>query len=352
MHFRLELMVSGIFLQGGPAGLLEISLLNPRPTTIRVSRCEPFGIPAADGRSVATAHCEIDPNPRVVAAFSELAAGRLPAGIDDQFASHWKRYQNDDGTLQHGAIIPTVGLPEYFVSFVEQVKRDLFNAIRRTCGVLRWRHALDGPHSPFQDRGPGAEWSVDGISWTPLPTGTGLRLHAVPSVYPTEDVQVDLQSLLRTGADEPVAHHLLREAWDNCYTNRRSALIVGVAALEVGVKTLLASCVPDAEWLVTNLPTPPVKRILTEYLPKLDTARQIGGVVRIPDATLTLLDKAISLRNKVAHATGEDVDVERLDGMLGGIQDALWLFDYYSGSEWALDHLSEQCRTELGLHVD
>src|SRR5205823_10386536 len=45
----------------------------------------------------------------------------------------------------------------------------------------------------------------------------------------------------------------------------RSALVIGGAAVEVATKECVSALAPDADWLVLELQTPPVPRMLREY---------------------------------------------------------------------------------------
>jgi hypothetical protein len=82
-----------------------------------------------------------------------------------------------------------------------------------------------------------------------------------------------VEAAYATGAEEPVAHELLREAEDNTGSNPRSALVLATAALEVGVKAYVAALIPDTRWLAFNAPSPPVALLLNRYLPTLKSRR-------------------------------------------------------------------------------
>jgi hypothetical protein len=60
--------------------------------------------------------------------------------------------------------------------------------------------------------------------------------------------------MVEAGDREPVALQLFREAWELKRSNPRSALAIGIAAAEIGVKDLIASLIPNALWLVTPSP--------------------------------------------------------------------------------------------------
>jgi hypothetical protein len=185
-----------------------------------------------------------------------------------------------------------------------------------------------------------------------LPGDTRIKVTRVADVYATEAVATEIQTMLDAGLDEPIAHQLFLEAWDNRPTNRRSSLVIGVAALEVGIKEFLCKLLPAGEWFFLEAPSPPVKRILTEYLPKLATPLRLGGkVVAPPTRILKLVERAISTRNRTAHATGETIPPEALDEMLLAIKDVLWMLDYYGGARWALSHLTSSTRDELEISL-
>jgi hypothetical protein len=150
------------------------------------------------------------------------------------------------------------------------------------------------------------------------------------------------------GVREPFAHRLFREAWAERLSSPRSALIAGVAALEIGIKETIADLVPDAEWLVLNLPSPDVVQILRDGLSKLPTRLKIGEtVVAPPKDILDEIKKATKMRNQLAHAGQGKVHRETVHDMLCTIRDVLSLLDYYRGHEWALCHISDATLQKL-----
>jgi hypothetical protein len=158
-----------------------------------------------------------------------------------------------------------------------------------------------------------------------------------------------LANLLESGEEEPLCHELFREAWGLRSSAPRSALLIGVSALEIGFKELVAKLVPDCEWLVENAPSPPVVRMLEEYLPKLPTRLKIKDKTLSPPKTiLDELRKVIQARNKVTHTGGGDsMRGSRLKEALLAIEDVLWQLDYYSGHDWALKHMRSVTRQAL-----
>jgi hypothetical protein len=173
-----------------------------------------------------------------------------------------------------------------------------------------------------------------------------------PPTQLTDSLQVELQSFINADDAEPLAHRLLHEAWEHRVRSPRSALVIGVAAAEVGFKQFVAEQESKAAWLVEEMPSPPLERMLRKYLPILLSDREEFPIREIPKQTVTVIKKAIESRNVVAHkpATAsaryqeiEDwLDKNELSNALLAISDLLFLLDYYRGHEWALDHVRDE----------
>lgn len=223
-------------------------------------------------------------------------------------------------------------------SFSEMVDKELFDASVQVFGLLRWRNANPGSYRRFVDNG--AEWSPDGEQWFRLPARVSPRGSISRGLLLTKESEEEVSKLAAAGLSEPLAHELLREA-HSASRDPRTALISGVAALEIGVKACVAALVPLAQWLVENVPSPPVERLLADYLPTLPAKNTINERVLPPPAThLTVIKKAVFTRNKVVHSGKAEVTWETSTEALRVIADVLWLLDYYAGNTWALANAS------------
>jgi len=352
LSLRLRLRLADIELQDNPDGILTLTVVGPRRISVVIERPELHDLETHVG-AIATARTQLEPSDGVARGFAALADFRLPEGVPPSSLLNWRRFQDAAGRLKPAMVYPQSGLPQAMTSFIEQIRKELVHAIRRSCLVLRWRYSLWGPHDPLRPIGAGPEWSLDGSTWHPLPANPEPRSQEVPQLSPTVSVTSEVQAMLDTGQDEPLAHQVFREAWDNRFANRRSALVIAVAALEVGIKTFISQLAPSAQWLITNIPSPPIRRLLAEYLPSLETPATIEGkVLAPPKSVLDLIDKALVTRTRVAHATGEDVSHDTLEEMLIAIKDVLWMLDFYGGATWAMSHVSPVARTGLGLPHD
>lgn len=85
------------------------------------------------------------------------------------------------------------------------------------------------------------------------------------------------------------------------HANPRSAIVIGVSAVEVGAKECIATLDPLAKWLVREVPTPPVERMFREYVPTLPATNRLMSEVRFPVRLLEDLKKVVGWRNQVAH---------------------------------------------------
>jgi hypothetical protein len=164
------------------------------------------------------------------------------------------------------AALGSLSSPE--LSTLDDILMDLRTLLRSTIDLFRWRHGLaDGPINVAQN----AFYSGDGSGWLKVSLARSIHLgvgmafkKSLKDVPPEEIVR-----MVESGDQEPVAHQLFREAWELRSSNPRSAIAIGIAAAEIGVKDLIASVVPNAHWLVKETPSPPVVKILREYLPML-----------------------------------------------------------------------------------
>ena len=99
--------------------------------------------------------------------------------------------------------------------------------------------------------------------------------------------------------------------------------------------------VPQAQWLVDEVQTPSLSKMLSKFLPTLPVkARFVGKSIRPPKALLHQLENAVKRRNKLVHAGVPPPRWDELDEMLKAINDFLWICDVYQGQVWAAKNVS------------
>ncbi|MFO1423581.1 MAG: hypothetical protein U1F70_07995 [Candidatus Competibacteraceae bacterium] len=238
------------------------------------------------------------------------------------------------------------GGPENYEQFVMQLHQELFDAAA-ILSLARWRVDAHGTHQPILELCKGF-FSRDAKTFFPLPLPGRCFREFHRELCVSDEQKAEIIAYYEQGVREPFAHRLFREAWAERLSSPRSALIAGVAALEIGVKEAIADLVPDAEWLVLNLPSPDVVKILREGLGHFPTRLKLGGqVVAPPKEMLDEINKAVGMRNRLAHAGQGKVRRETVHDLLCTIRDVLCLLDYYRGYQWALCHMSDATLQKL-----
>jgi hypothetical protein len=290
--------------------------------------------------------------------FENLAAGRHPHGSRPQ------------ETIGRGTVAtsgrPVVRLagmslmPEAFREFVEALGDDVSRAATRALALLRWRtgelgEPLKGPDNRF-------EWNLGDGRWHPLPSDTYLQLDAYSYPELTRSARDDIARLFDQGIEEPFPYELIREAWAQRDANPRAALITAITALEIAVKQFIARRVPAADWLVENVPTPDVIKLMREYLPTLDppaAARPCAERFQeLPEQLWRLLLRRRNQRNDVIHKPAAYEATERPDlppitperaaSAVLAVREVLYRLDMAEGHAWAVAYLGSSTRPAPG----
>ncbi len=223
----------------------------------------------------------------------------------------------------------------------------------RASGVLRWRRGLTGPPNPIATIKRPLEWSDDGQNWQMVPGAFRLKAEMdIPHQRMSEGIRSSIIDLVHADAREPLGHELFQEAWKQRMELPRSSLMIGLAAAEVGFKMFVADLVPHAEWLAMHAPSPPLERMLAEYLPLLPVRQHIKDCpIFVPKEIFDTLKKGVNLRNKTAHA-GEKVKADTLTEILLAVRDLLYLLDLYAGQAWALEAISHGTQLLIKAEVE
>lgn len=245
-------------------------------------------------------------------------------------------------------LIQPTGLPRLIVELGHTVGPPLYAASREVVTLLRWRFDLYGASRAIAAT-EGLSWSDDdGVTWDTLPafgTVSG-SVRGIPRLK--GEVLAAVEELARAGASEPLAQSLIREARELMRTPG-TALVVGMMALEVGVKQLIADLVPDAAWFVEDIPSPPVVKLVRgiDHLPvKLGSATDPP---RVPKSIIREIQKGTEARNQVVHRGDVGLRLEEISSVLEAVKDVLHLCDFYGGASWALEHVRSDTLAELKL---
>jgi len=254
------------------------------------------------------------------------------------------------------------GLSAYPTNYRECVLRIHQHMDRAATGlfnVIRWRFKIDGgPLSLSSEwvrmrwhRGPPTDMPYDkhGFLNRQIPAGLiTLERPEMKEVYLNQKSAETIEEMFRIGTAQPLYHDLFREAWQNKTDNPRSSLVMAMAAAETALKTTAVDLYDNlgTEWIFENLPSPPLDRMLRDYVQLLPVRRKINDKVRRPPkSAITLIRDGVEFRNKIVHGRCKEIEPEKLDKILRAVRDVLYLLDYYRGNDWAL----EQC---TGKFVD
>jgi len=121
-----------------------------------------------------------------------------------------------------------------------------------------------------------------------------------------------------------------------------------VAAAELAFKQYVAAVAPEAQWLVENVQSPPLVKMLDKYLPTLKARNEIRETKpKIPKALTKSLEALITSRNHIVHRRPERLPHRELRKRLLAVRDLLYLLDFYKGERWAWRNLNLETQTAL-----
>jgi hypothetical protein len=203
--------------------------------------------------------------------------------------------------------------PQDFQDFIRQTHQTLLEALRKIISVLRWRLNKDGFYNPLSAHPLGMKWSFDGSFWYPIPPGeSGIELLDL-NLAINGCIKSEIVCLCNKLEGEPVYHELFREAWSERILSPRSSLIMGVCAAEIAIKQCISHFNPSSEWLLDNLPSPPIHKMFSKYLPELTKENRIdNNFYKPPTKILKTLQSSVESRNKIAHIGKEPLSKQEL----------------------------------------
>ena len=330
VYLRHTFTVSKLFITDGA----EFTTVQPRPLRLCVRNFTEAELSGGYSRHVGGAvdvywHADAPPK-----AYEELV--KYSRGDLDRVLGDGTRVRPSEGELA-GSL----------QEFGRQAMSGVSDAVQRVVCALRWRLGIGGPHDPLSVRMP--EWSEDDVSWKPFPMFFNtVRILESESAPLLSKRAVELAEVAG-GLEEPVYHSLFREAWSQRMVNRRSALVIGLAAAEIGVKTTLVDLAPTAEWLILNVPSPPLEQLLRTALP--EALKAAGHPVRFDlgagaGSVLTTLRNGVTQRNACVHRPGPAPDFDKVDRFLLAVRDVLNMCDVYAGHDWAEQRIREETLRE------
>ena len=253
---------------------------------------------------------------------------------------------DESGRIADGFPVPFDLYPPALQTLCDDVFRELNDGLVRFLKLLRWQQEIDAPHRVF-DFQPSLYWRVEdgggkfwGVGQKRKP---GATTRSPAGIMWSDEDQQEFSGLWAQEVEEPLAHELLREA-KAALRSPRSALLMAATALETGVKTHLSWLVPDASWLLSEMPSPPVHKMLRYYVPELHDKRGTGlaNWSKLKPLFKDAQDLA-DYRNDLTHVGKMPGAVmEALPRLINSVSDLLYILDVLEGHAWA-----KEC---VGLH--
>jgi len=280
---------------------------------------------------------------------------RIIAKVADNVSLPYKRNGEiliaEDGSYIQGFHPRRHLCPPEIVSLLEEAESNLANDANRFISMLRWRQCCDSPGEVVQSQS--LFWRVgDGdYPLAPLEGGTATEgiFKGMFGIHWSETHSNDLQELWKINEiSEPLGHTLLREAATLSTESPRSSILILYTALETAVKIHIGKIVPNASWLMTEVPSPPIFKILRHFIPNVhrNLGNEIDFWVKL-QPLLTQVQTLTELRNKVAHTGKIPEGAGSIQEKIEVVSDFLYILDVLDGHEWAKSLVSSQLRKEL-----
>lgn len=232
---------------------------------------------------------------------------------------------------------------------IDDVRSELGRCIHCTIENIKWTRGIIWMHDRVRF-GSGLKWSLDGEVWKQVPNEIHFDIwHGLAERRQMKEEEIALiKDNVEAGIVEPLGHTILSEAYSQRTNSPRSSLVMGIAAAEIGWKQFVATMLPQTKWLVENVPSPPIEKMLKDLLPLIPVRLKVQGKkVEIPERVVGLLKKGVNLRNKTIHAGDQALSRIALEEILLAVRDLLYLLDLYSGLSWALKNISTETQNNL-----
>lgn len=253
-----------------------------------------------------------------------------------------------DRNLIDGYMLPIERFPMSVQVIHDKAFEQLQNIAWRILTLLRWNQNCDADTEPFS--GAYMYWRTNQDLWHAV----GFRRQISKGKSPAglswnpSDIE-EFFILYNTDAEEPLSHHLLREAVVLSNSSPRSALLILAAALEVGVKQHISSVAPQTRWLLMKTASPPVFRLYRDAIPDIHV--QLGNDLSFWPKLKPLLKICQNIfddRNELAHAGSFRPTADSIVAYIDAASDLLYILDVLNGYEWAKTQVSAPIRKLLG----
>jgi hypothetical protein len=350
--FRLEVWLQGMIFNPARAEGLSFAIKGDPELRLSVRPRDPNNDPFGSQRGIA---CKVQGSFPATQSEKDFVVALLQRRfkpykgmpIKLPYVKHGQEQINADGAMREGFGLPFEAYPPRLQKICDNAKQVLLSAATRFLKLLIWHLQIDAPPNFIQTSA--LYWGIKEGNYYIV----GLKRQEISANSPVgitwdEGDRLTLQALWDTGAQEPLAHELLREAKMLSGSSPRSALLTVATALETGVKTYIAQTAPQTKGLIDKLPSPPIDQLFRNYLPILHAS--LGQDVPYWGKLKRLFKSCEELfkdRNNLTHARSAAVEPKQLATYIDTASDLLYLLDVLEGHCWAKGYV-RLARQELG----
>lgn len=277
---------------------------------------------------------------------------RVAEGVSLPFKPKDKVLIEKDGSCIEGFSPNRHLCPKDIKNLLDQVETDLTTQVDRLLKLIRWRQNCDDPGDILTS--PSLYWRADEGNYPLAPLGGSppwqITLDFKFGIHWSVRHSTELQALwIEKNFSEPLGHTLLREAVVLAIKSPRSSILIMTAALETAIKMHISGIVPETKWLMQEMPSPPMFKVLRDYIPIIH--RSCGKDLVFWEnvkPSITKVQKLIEVRNTVAHTGIIPEGVGPIENYIELVSDFLYLLDVLDGHEWAKSLVSSELRKKLG----
>lgn len=256
---------------------------------------------------------------------------------------------DENGYCQKGFTLKRFMCPDDIQELINSAETELYNKMNDLLGLIVWSQGIH-VNASF-DKGTLFWGENDKDKFFLVPMNLNQQEF---SVFLSEDITWEEQDrkVLSESWEKnlriPLSHILAREATVLIEYHPRSAILMLVSALETGIKTHISKLSPDTEWLLENLPSPPIDKIFKNYIPLLYA--KCGRAIEFQQELKSLtkqIKEIIEVRNKIAHTGKLPENIGNIYQMLQSVFDILYLLDLLDGNQWAKELVSSELMQRL-----
>ena len=281
---------------------------------------------------------------------------RVMLRVADRFSLPYKPKDeiliSENGTIKEGYSPRRYLCPADIGNLIESAESDLTIYLRRFINMIRWRQKCDSYGDPIKRRS--LFWRTDDGDYPLAPLeGEPFKqfiVNGMVGIHWSERHISELQSLWSSkDISEPLGHTLLREAIALSSDSPRSSILMIVTAIETAVKMHISKIAPDTAWLIEKIQSPPIFKVLREYIPKIH--HNYGRELDFWDKLKPYINKLrelIEVRNKIAHTGIIPESTEPIKNYIELAYNLLYLIDVLEGHDWAKSLVDNKLRKELG----